>query len=169
MFTQCLLVPGNEPTIQTANIPPLVNLGGIMLNPTTHAAVETQFAIECMLPLHFRMEIKAVKKIPPAYLDFTVRLREETFDHYEEALYELAHTPIPLSCISVIIFPCFTFEVTGDSKIDTMEQVYSSTSAGYIRTRGEYTRKSFDKVVRVLFSTLRHHNLSSLDRLFPRL
>lgn len=79
MFDQCLRVPGNELTTQTAIGPSLINLGGIILDPRTHAAAEAHFMSECVIPLQFRPENQLPNTIP-LYPDFTVGLRLENFE-----------------------------------------------------------------------------------------
>ncbi|KAJ5130042.1 uncharacterized protein N7515_006081 [Penicillium bovifimosum] len=159
-FLECLRVPGNEATIQTVVVPPLMKLAVIMTNPSTHAAVEAQFVSECRLPLPSSdAQGISIKNIPPPYPDITVGLRRENFYRYKLALYDLGDVAAPISCTTDMLFPCFTLEVKGDVGYTDAQHQNRHNAAVMLfhlrqlstRARGEeVTRQSFDNAARVL-------------------
>ncbi|KAJ5213541.1 hypothetical protein N7449_000710 [Penicillium cf. viridicatum] len=169
MFDQCLLVPGNEATIQTAIVPSLINLCGIILDSKTHTAVEAQFVSQCVIPLKFQPRNKSPNKIPSPHPDLTVGLRREIFRIYQAAFYELDAIAAPVNCAPSILFPCFSLEVKGDSggadastknRNNAANMLYNLRQLATQAGGNEHAQQSFDGVVRVLSATVTQQSIT---------
>lgn len=62
-------VPVSEATLQTAIVPLLINMCGIILDSKTYAAAEAKFVSQCVVPLQFRPRNKPPNKIPLPHLE----------------------------------------------------------------------------------------------------
>jgi hypothetical protein len=167
-FNQCLTVPGSEPTIQAVIVPNLVHIYGIIRHKTTHAAFQTQFAGECVLPLLHGADDDTSKVAPP-WPDLTVGLRRSFFRDYILVLRQLGSIAAPIICAPQILFPCFTLEVKGGSGASDARSQNLNNAAHMLRhlrllscrARGEkYTEESFDGVVRVLSATVTQNSVT---------
>jgi hypothetical protein len=161
-FKQCLIVPGNEPTIEAVIVPNLVQIYDIIQHKTTHTAFRAQFAGECVLSLLHDAD-DDTSKIAPPWPDLTVGLRRSLFQDYIVVLRQLGSIAAPIICAPQIVFPCFTLEVKGGSGASDTHSQNLNNAAHMLRhlrllscrARGEkYTEESFDGVVRVLSATV---------------